>query len=64
MATSSIFENVKLRGNQQVNTFLEAIEASEEDARNHPVQVEDNIVRDYALINRIFDRRIRDDIGQ
>ena len=33
MATSSIYENVRLRGNQQANAFLEAVQASEEDSR-------------------------------
>ena len=64
MATSSIYENVRLRGNQQANAFLEAVQASEEDSRNHPVQIENNIVRDTATINRIFDRSRQDAVGQ
>ncbi len=64
MATSSIYENVRLRGNQQVNTFLEAIEASEKEARNNPIQVEDNIVNDTDSINKIFARRKRSAVSQ
>ena len=64
MATSSIYENVRLKGNQQATAFLEAVEASEEDARKHPIQVENNLLRDTASINRIFARGKKDAVSQ
>ncbi len=36
MATSSIFENVKLTDPEAVERFIEALEASERDAKNRP----------------------------
>ena len=54
MATSSIFESVKIKGEKNAEVFMDAYEASIQDADKEPVRIERLIISDPETIKAVM----------
>ena len=54
MATSSIFESVKIKGEEKAAAFMDAYESSLEDAQKNPRKSERLIISDPETLKRVM----------
>ncbi|MBQ8945386.1 MAG: hypothetical protein IJ058_14200 [Lachnospiraceae bacterium] len=54
MATSSIFESVKIKGEDKAAAFMDAYESSLEDARKNPRKSEKLIISDPETLKKVM----------